>query len=1343
LSRTERSGGLILSTKKTVKKTLIKTSLFIFIASVVTFADNLYVNANSASPAAPYSSWETAATVIQDAVDVASIGDEIIVTNGIYNSGGKPAAGSFLTNRVCVEIDILLKSVNGPQSTIIVGSGPFGSNAVRGVCLLEGTLSGFTVSNGYTFNSNQSFPYRENSGGGVYAYSRGVITNCVISENNARLGGGVSYGDVFDSVLKQNFATREGGGTWHVDLFDSLICDNFIDFSMGHGGGLRYGNAYRCNIVSNKATYGAGVHSTYLYNCLLARNVGSYGGGAQGAYYNIMENCTIVENVATNSTGYGRAGGVYGYKISNSIIYNNFSDRDTNTYNTTNSYNCTFPMPPGEGNITNNPEFVNLLAGDYRISSSSPCINSGENSLAASNPDFARNLRIIDGIVDMGAYEYLLAAIEITNQYANVPSGTTSATIGGTNNPYCVGGFSWTNISAGTSGSVIRSNDSNSWTALIDNLIIINNEVFIYGTNVDGVITYDSMIITRGGIAVGSPFIDITNSSMAVDFSVESFAVAGTNNENIIGEMRIESASEFTTTNIEFAASTSWIAPTVNLEFGPNILKVFGTNSLGHITNDTITITRSSVDPGVSPVHYVSPLGGNVWPYTNWISAATNIQTAINTATPGDMILVTNGIYNSGKYVEDESSSRILITNDVIVKSVNGHENTFIVGEGFTGGGLENTRCTKMTQGTLVGFTLSNGWARFSGGDSFKDRSGGGVLANSAAVISNCVIVKCSASQNGGGGYKGIYFNCLITENYVGAYGGGGSGGEYYNCTIVDNSSVNWGDGISGSFGDANLYNCIIYNNDNENYNGTVNLNYCCTFPLPASGSGNITNSPEFVSSIDKNYRLQSTSLCIDKGDNSFAPLPFDLDGNTRIFGGIVDMGCYEFQGGIITITNAPDIIIYQAASNNVWISGTNTVVDGDMSWINSRASETTNFFARSGNSWDAYVTNLMIGANEITILATNRFEESAGVRHTIEVGIYTNFVSLLGAHITPFENFQNAATNIQDAVDLVFSGGSVIVTDGVYNIGARITPGYALSNRVLISKNIILKSVNGAENTFIEGEESAGGGMGDGAVRAVYMTAGTFKGFTIQNGYTLISGNNFLEQGGGGIFVSSGCIVEDCVFTNNYANKRGGGALCYNGGKINRCKFFKNYSGGGGGGVYCLNSGTVMNCLMTDNTVANNGGGVFCYNGGVVINSTICNNYAGQRGGGIRTTDAAVTNSIIYYNSAGIEGDNWNDTLNPRYAFCCSVPILAGNGNITNSPKFIDAFNNNFRLQFGSDCINTGTNLPWMVSGTDLDGSPRIHLGVVDMGAYEAIPEPFLFINCFLLFIICYLRSP
>jgi hypothetical protein len=120
------------------------------------------VDANGTNPVPPYISWATAATNIQDAVNVTGYGDTVLVTNGVYQYGGFSNSGS---NRVYASNSQIIQSVNGPAVTIIKGyqvpGTTNGANAVRCVYLQKGTtLSGFTLTNGATQNFGQ--------GGGLY-----------------------------------------------------------------------------------------------------------------------------------------------------------------------------------------------------------------------------------------------------------------------------------------------------------------------------------------------------------------------------------------------------------------------------------------------------------------------------------------------------------------------------------------------------------------------------------------------------------------------------------------------------------------------------------------------------------------------------------------------------------------------------------------------------------------------------------------------------------------------------------------------------------------------------------------------------------------------------------------------------------------------------------------------------------------------------------------------------------------------------------------------------------------------------------------------------------------------
>jgi len=79
-----------------------------------------YVNLDNPTPAAPYTNWASAAVTIQEAIDAADVGDVVLVTNGVYQTGGRPFNG-VLTNRVAVTKALELRSVNGPAVTRIRG----------------------------------------------------------------------------------------------------------------------------------------------------------------------------------------------------------------------------------------------------------------------------------------------------------------------------------------------------------------------------------------------------------------------------------------------------------------------------------------------------------------------------------------------------------------------------------------------------------------------------------------------------------------------------------------------------------------------------------------------------------------------------------------------------------------------------------------------------------------------------------------------------------------------------------------------------------------------------------------------------------------------------------------------------------------------------------------------------------------------------------------------------------------------------------------------------------------------------------------------------------------------
>jgi hypothetical protein len=363
-----------------------------------------YVALDNPAPAVPYSSWATAATNIQDAVDAASVpGALVLVSNGVYQAGGWAVYGT-MTNRVAVTKFVTVRSVNGPGLTVIRGyrppGAPSGDSAVRCVYLTSGaSLSGFTLTNGAARASGD--PNQERSAGGVWCESaNAIVSNCVISgnsayygagaycgtlndctltNNSAQAGGGVSWATLNNCILSGNWAYDNGGGAFYSTLNNCTLKNNAADA----GGGAYYGTLNNCTLTSNspsyRAYYGGGVYGSTLYNCTLTGNEAIHGGGA---YRGTLNNCTITGNEASSGGGAcvsivnncvltgnraGSGGGVDGGALSNcTLIGNSALDKGGGAYGGT-LHNCTLTgnsTTYGGGGGANGGTLINCIVYD-------------------------------------------------------------------------------------------------------------------------------------------------------------------------------------------------------------------------------------------------------------------------------------------------------------------------------------------------------------------------------------------------------------------------------------------------------------------------------------------------------------------------------------------------------------------------------------------------------------------------------------------------------------------------------------------------------------------------------------------------------------------------------------------------------------------------------------------------------------------------------------------------------------------------------------------------------------------------------------------------------------------
>jgi hypothetical protein len=380
------------------------------------FAETHYVDLNSTNATPPYTNWATAATNIQDAVDAAVAGDEVVVTDGTYATGGR--SGS----RVSLDSPLSLRSLNGPAVTSIQGYNGNRGEHLRCVYLTAGaSVSGFTLTGGrvddvgggaagadqrtctlinctITGNSaNTGYVYGESAyGGGAYGC---MLINCTVNGNSA-----TAYGDVQFGIP----AGAYGGGAYDCTLNNCTLTDNSVrvggidtHVSFLQGGGAYYCILNNCTLSGNSTGgQGGGADDCTLNNCTLTGNSANSGGGANGG---TLYSCTLTGNQAVHG------GGSYGGTLDNCIVYFNGYE---NYSSCTLSYCCTTPLPYGPGNITNAPLFVNTNGwADLHLQFNSPCINAGNNSCLTNSNftncfDLDGNPRIVGGTVDIGVYEY-------------------------------------------------------------------------------------------------------------------------------------------------------------------------------------------------------------------------------------------------------------------------------------------------------------------------------------------------------------------------------------------------------------------------------------------------------------------------------------------------------------------------------------------------------------------------------------------------------------------------------------------------------------------------------------------------------------------------------------------------------------------------------------------------------------------------------------------------------------------------------------------------------------------------------------------------------------------------
>ena len=372
---------------------------------------------STADPGGDGTSWETAFSHPQDALDAAHPEDQVWVEEGVY--GLREA-----DDRLVIELKAGVMVLGGftgtetepgernPEEAVAVLDGQGQAyHVVRAMGADGAVLDGFTITNGNASgNALESSYGGEFTGGGMFSVSSLLeVRQCRFFANSASYKGGAIYIEessplVVGCIFEDNSAFF-GGAVYNEASSPTTINSIFRTNESWISGGA----------VSSFAS-----SPTYV-NSIFSGNEAIYTGGAilGNTSSTVVINCTFTGNRSQQQPG----GGLSLYrgraKLSNCILWGDVSPGPPEVWSDEGDFEIIFSIVQGgyagSGNLDLSPDFVQdgywdeedrWVEGDFQLTEGSAAIDSGT-AQGAPNFDLAGRTRPQSRAHDRGAYEHV------------------------------------------------------------------------------------------------------------------------------------------------------------------------------------------------------------------------------------------------------------------------------------------------------------------------------------------------------------------------------------------------------------------------------------------------------------------------------------------------------------------------------------------------------------------------------------------------------------------------------------------------------------------------------------------------------------------------------------------------------------------------------------------------------------------------------------------------------------------------------------------------------------------------------------------------------------------------